>query len=155
MEEYKEEINEEPFMDIIESTVEDIEKLRHYSKQQDRTIKMKRAILQMKRRNPLAHVNKLCEVVGIKSTKTFYLWLRDDVYFRAAYEALNDLWYDSAMDILKILIFRKEHGPSIRYFLSNLDPSYMTRTMLKHHIGEYLKELKRENPIKLFDDPIV
>lgn len=144
MEEYKEETNNEPFMDIVRSTAEDIEKLRHYSKQQDRTIKMKRAILQMKRRNPLAQVNKLCDMVGIKSTKTFYLWLRNDIYFRAAYEMINDLWYDSAMDILKILIFRKEHGPSVRYFLSNLDPSYMTRLKLKHHIKEYLKEQKIE-----------
>jgi len=116
-------------------------RLMRLAGQQRRTLRKKKQFLEVYPDKGYFTVAVTCKIVGIKSRRTVYNWIRDDIDFKQAMEDVVDIQRDFVQDLLMLLI-AKGDGPSVRYFLDRRHPDYM-RGRLRLN---YEKEKKKWNP---------
>jgi len=103
------------------------------------------------------NISLACKLTGIKSRKTVYNWMHNDLEIRKVIQDMNEVQNDLAEDMLKYNIFVRKDGPSIRYYLSNRDPEYMKPKRLttppkkKEDQWEKWERLCKEEDEKLYE----
>jgi hypothetical protein len=143
---------ENPYQEFVDGTNEDVEMFSYKYMQQGRTYKKKRKLLKNHRKFTKRSIVDLCKMSGVKSTKTFYLWYDNDIYFRMAFDKMEKAWDDFAQDQLSLHLARGESW-AVRFFLDHYHPGYMKRKELSEYMIEYMKENPKEKiPPEVFDN---
>lgn len=126
MEDIRKQEESSPYDFPEESIPERYRRVVAMDKQQIRTLDKKHLFLIAYEKN-CGNISLSCEEAGIESRKTFYNWCNTDPEFKKAIEssgeqAKRDLIYD-----LMMLKIHKNHGPTIRWWLSTFHPDYMKK----------------------------
>jgi hypothetical protein len=98
-----------------------------FVQQQARTLEKKKKFLEFYANEGRGMIAPTCKMVGIKSSKTVYNWIKNDPGFKDAMDEMVSIINDYVEDVLMHLIFIKKDGPSIRYFLNRRHPDYMLK----------------------------
>jgi hypothetical protein len=93
--------------------------------QQLRTLDKKHQFLRAYEKT-FGNVRKACALAGIKSTKTFYNWCANDLEFKKAVNLTFEIQRDFVHDLILMKIL-KGHGPTLRWYLSHVDPRYRVK----------------------------
>lgn len=109
--------------DLPEESVPDrYKRTMAMDKQQVRTLDKKHLFLVAYKKN-LWSITRACDSAGIKSRKTFYNWCNTDPEFKKALDSTEEIRRDIIYDIIMMKII-KNHGPTIRWYLSKHHPDY-------------------------------
>jgi hypothetical protein len=122
--------NEDKLYDFPEDTIpERYEKAVSLDQQQVRTLDKKHLFLIAYEKTG-GNVTISCQMAGVESRKTFYNWYETDKAFREAIESTHEARRDLVEDIMMVKIM-KNHGPTIRYWLSKHHPDYKKKRLPK------------------------
>lgn len=121
---------EDKLYDFPEDTIpEKYRKAVSLDKQQVRTLDKKHFFL-IAYEKTSGNVTKSCQIAGVESRKTFYNWCETDKAFKEAIESTYEVRNDLIRDIMMVKIM-KNHGPTIRWYLSKFHPDYKKKKKSK------------------------
>jgi hypothetical protein len=121
--------NESPYDFPQESVPDRYKRAMSMDKQQVRTLDKKHLFLiafEKYHRN----ITRACEEAGIDSRKTFYNWRDTDPEFKKAIDPETQMKFDMIEDLIMMKIF-KNHGPTIRWWISKHHPDYKRKRRSK------------------------
>jgi len=102
------------------------ERVRNITTQQVRTLDKKQEFI-IAYEKAFGNVRKACAIAGIKSTKTYYNWCKNDPQFKEALKSRIQDIQDYFEDILWAKVVYQHDGATVRWWLRRHHPDYKTK----------------------------